>query len=94
MITKSIIQTFQRDGAVVVRNALSSKWLNVISNGIERNLLQPSEYASENDVTEGRFFDDYVNWRRIPEYKDLVRHSPAAKLAAQIMESSTAQVRM
>ena len=54
----------------------------------------PSDFASENDVPdgEGRFFDDYVNWRRIPEYESVARESPAAQIAAEVMCSSTAQL--
>lgn len=31
------------------------------------------------------------NWRRIPEFEDFVRHSPAGAAAAMLMRSSTAQ---
>jgi ectoine hydroxylase-related dioxygenase (phytanoyl-CoA dioxygenase family) len=33
----------------------------------------------------GRFFGDYCNWRRIPEYEDFLRHSPAASIAGTLM---------
>ena len=95
MITPHLVKQFQRDGAVVVRQAFSPHWLQVMADGVERNLRSPSEYASENAVTEqdgGRFFDDYVNWSRIPEYEDLVRNSPAAKIAANAMQSQRAQL--
>lgn len=93
MITTSMVESYRRDGAVCVRNAFSQQWLDQAGRGIERNLASPSEYASENAVAEGegRFFDDYVNWRRIPEFEDIVRNSPAAELAARIMDSSSAQ---
>ena len=81
---------FQKDGAVVVRGVFST-WLDKISAGIERNMAGPSQYASENAVSEGRFFDDYCNWQRIPEFEDVVTNSPAAALAAQLMGSQTAQ---
>jgi hypothetical protein len=47
-----------------------------------------SRYASENAVAAGggRFFDDYVNWSRIPEYEQLVRESPAAEIAAAVRD--------
>jgi ectoine hydroxylase-related dioxygenase (phytanoyl-CoA dioxygenase family) len=53
----------------------------------------PSEYASENAVSEGqgRFFDDYCNWTRIPEFERIVRESPASEIAAAAMMSQTAQ---
>ena len=95
MITPHLVKQFQRDGAVVIRQAFNSHWLRVMSDGVERNLQSPSKYASENAVTKkegGRFFDDYVNWSRIPEYENLVRNSPAAKIAAKAMQSQQAQL--
>lgn len=91
MITDQQIADFQRDGAVVVRGVFKD-WVDVMAEGIERNMREPGEYASENAVTEGRFFDDYCNWQRIPEFERVVRHSPAGELAARAMGSNTAQL--
>lgn len=90
MIAVSQIEEFQRDGATCIRGAFAD-WVDVIAAGIERNMAEPSEYASENAVTEGRFFDDYCNWTRIPEFERIVRESPAAEIAAQAMQSGSAQ---
>ena len=90
MISADEIATFQRDGAVVVRGVFKD-WLAVMAEGVARNMAEPGPYASENAVSEGRFFDDYCNWARIPEFEDLVRNSPAAALAAVAMGSSSAQ---
>nr|WP_040819124.1 phytanoyl-CoA dioxygenase family protein [Litoreibacter arenae] len=91
MITDQQIADFQRDGAVVVRGVFTD-WVDVMAEGIERNIREPGEYASENAVTEGRFFDDYCNWQRIPEFERIIRDSPAAELAARAMGSDTAQI--
>ncbi|WP_219928733.1 phytanoyl-CoA dioxygenase family protein [Aliiroseovarius pelagivivens] len=90
MITKQHIEDFQRDGVVVIRGAFTD-WIDTMIAGVDRNMADPSQYASENAVTEGRFFDDYVNWTRIPEYERIVRESPAAQIAAEVMQSETAQ---
>jgi ectoine hydroxylase-related dioxygenase (phytanoyl-CoA dioxygenase family) len=90
MITEAEIDAFQRDGAVAIRGAFAD-WVDVIAAGIERNMAAPGEYASENAVTEGRFFDDYCNWTRIPEFERIVRESPAAGIAAAAMRSKTVQ---
>ena len=83
---------FQRDGAVLLKG-LFTDWIETIEAGIERNMLEPSPTAWEGvkPGDPGRFFDDYCNWQRIPEFVRVVRDSPAAALAAQIMESRTAQ---
>ena len=90
MITEAEIDAFQRDGAVVLRGVFRD-WVDVMAAGVARNMAEPGPYASENAVTEGRFFDDYVNWTRIPEFERIVRDSPAAELAARAMRSDTAQ---
>ncbi len=90
MITQQQIEEFQRDGVAFIPGAFKD-WVEVMREGVARNLAEPGEYASENGVTEGRFFDDYCNWMRIPEFERIVRESPAAELAAKAMKSETAQ---
>jgi ectoine hydroxylase-related dioxygenase (phytanoyl-CoA dioxygenase family) len=90
MISEAQIADFQRDGAVVVRGVLAD-WVEVMAEGVARNMAEPGPYASENSVSEGRFFDDYCNWTRIPEFERVVRESPAAELAARAMRSASAQ---
>ena len=90
MMTPTQIADFQRDGAVVVRGVFAD-WVDTMAEGVAQNMAEPGEYASENAVTEGRFFDDYCNWTRIPAFERIVRDSPAAELAATAMQSRTAQ---
>ena len=90
MITAEQIADFQRDGAVVVRGVFKD-WVDTLAEGVAQNMADPGEYASENEVSQGRFFDDYCNWTRIPAFEKVVRESPAAALAAQAMQSQTAQ---
>ncbi|MFV0474922.1 MAG: phytanoyl-CoA dioxygenase family protein [Pikeienuella sp.] len=89
-MTPGEVERFQEDGAICLRGAFAD-WVDVIAAGIARNMEEPGEYASENAVTEGRFFDDYCNWTRIPEIERVVRDSPAARIAAEAMRSERAQ---
>jgi ectoine hydroxylase-related dioxygenase (phytanoyl-CoA dioxygenase family) len=84
---------YRRDGAVVVPG-LFRDWVDVIAAGIERNMREPGPFASENlkPGDRGRFFDDYCNWERIPEFADVIRTSPAARAAAELMGSKTARI--
>src|SRR5882724_8624963 len=87
------IADFRRDGAVCLPR-LFADWVEIISAGIERNIRDPGPYAAENVKSGdgGRFFDDYCNWERIPEFADVIRHSPGAQAAAELMGSTTAQI--
>ena len=90
MISDQIIEDFQRDGCAYLPGAFAD-WVDVMRDGVEENMNNPGPYASENAVTEGRFFDDYCSWTRISPFERIVRESPAAQIAAQVMRSQTAQ---
>ncbi len=86
------LAAYWRDGAICARG-LFADWVAPLARGVERNMAEPGPYASENlrEGEPGRFFDDYCNWERIPEFRDFVLHSPAARLAARAMGSTCAQ---
>lgn len=86
------LAAYWRDGAICARG-LFADWVAPLARGVERNMAEPGPYASENlrEGEHGRFFDDYCNWERIPEFRDFVLHSPAARLAARAMGSRCAQ---
>ena len=93
LVTEEMVETFQRDGVVLVKG-LWKDWVDVIRAGIERNMAEPGHYAAENlkPGEGGRFFDDYCNWTRIPEFRDVIENSPVAGVAAALMRSPTVQM--
>jgi ectoine hydroxylase-related dioxygenase (phytanoyl-CoA dioxygenase family) len=92
-VTPQQIADYRAHGAVHLPG-LFKDWVGAISAGIERNMHEPGPYASENLMAgeAGRFFDDYCNWDRIPEFANVIRQSPAAQAAAELMGSTTAQI--
>jgi len=62
--------------------------------GVARNMAEPGPYAAENlkEGEGGRFFDDYCNWTRIDEFADVIHASPAAEVAADLMQSKRVQM--
>jgi ectoine hydroxylase-related dioxygenase (phytanoyl-CoA dioxygenase family) len=84
---------YARDGVVVVRGAFTD-WVETLRAGFERNLAAPSGFAIENvgSGENGRFFEDYCNWQRIPEFEDFIRNSPAAAIAGRIMGAQSVQI--
>ena len=83
---------FRELGAICLRGVFTD-WVETLRDGIERNHDEPGPYFSENVVAgdPGRFWDDYCNWQRIPEFQRFITQSNAAQLAAQIMRSGKAQ---
>ena len=93
LISQADIDAFQRDGVILVKG-LFKDHVDALQKGIERNMAEPGEYAAENlkPGEGGRFFDDYCNWSRIAEFEQVVRTSPAAEVAADLMCSDTVQL--
>ncbi|MEM7562716.1 MAG: phytanoyl-CoA dioxygenase family protein [Pseudomonadota bacterium] len=83
---------YRSSGAICLRAAFTD-WVDCLREGIERNHSEPGPYFSENVPAgeTGRFWDDYCNWQRIPEFRKFITESNAARLAAAVMQSETAQ---
>ncbi len=92
-VSDTDIADYQRDGAVLIKG-LFADWVDVIRAGIERNMAEPGTYAAENlhAGEGGRFFDDYCNWTRIPEFGEVIHGSGVADAAAALMGSERVQV--
>lgn len=93
ILTQNQIDQYQRDGVTLVRGLFADQ-VDLLRRGIERNMAEPGPFASENfkPGESGRFFDDYCNWQRIPEFEQAIRQSPAAAVAADLMQSQSVQV--
>ena len=93
LITQDHIDTFQRDGVVLIKG-LFADHIDALRAGIDRNMADPGPYAAENlhAHENGRFFDDYCNWQRIPEFRQVIVDSPVAAVGADLMQSETVQL--
>ena len=93
LISQEQIDTYQRDGVVLIRG-LFADHVEALRAGIARNMEAPGPYAAENlkQGEAGRFFDDYCNWQRIPEFREVIARSAVAEVAADLMQSHSVQV--
>jgi ectoine hydroxylase-related dioxygenase (phytanoyl-CoA dioxygenase family) len=93
IVTDQMVEDFQRDGAVLVKG-LWKDWVEPLRAGIERNMTEPGPYGAENlkPGEGGRFFDDYCNWTRIPEFETVIKGSDVAQVAAKLMGSTRVQM--
>jgi len=91
-VSRTNIEEFQTNGVTLLRGVFG-EWTELLQRGVERNLADPGPYTKGYTPQggSGRFFGDYCNWQRIPEYEDFVRHSPAGAIAGQLMQSSHAR---
>ncbi|EEE37972.1 phytanoyl-CoA dioxygenase family protein [Rhodobacteraceae bacterium KLH11] len=93
LVSQAMIDDYQRDGVVLVKG-LFADHVETLRAGVAANMAEPGPYASENkkEGETGRFFDDYCNWSRIPEFREVIEGSPAAEVAADLMQSETVQM--
>ena len=93
LINQDHIDTFNRDGVVMIKG-LFADHVETLQAGVARNMATPGPHAAENlhKGEAGRFFDDYCNWSRIPEFEQVIMNSDAAEVGADLMQSQTSQL--
>jgi ectoine hydroxylase-related dioxygenase (phytanoyl-CoA dioxygenase family) len=91
-IPDSTVADFQSEGVVVLRGVFR-EWVNALAEGVAEIMQHPSPLERSYRPKDGSaaFFQDYCNWRRVAAFRAFVFDSPAAELAARLMDSSTAR---
>ncbi len=93
-VTDQTVLEFQRDGAVCIRQLLDTDEVALLRDGIEANLAAPSpraKVASRPDDP-GRFFEDFCNWKDIPQFGRFLKETPLALGAQRLMASTTVRL--
>jgi ectoine hydroxylase-related dioxygenase (phytanoyl-CoA dioxygenase family) len=87
VVDPTLVEAFRRDGAVCVRGAFSPEELSLVEAAIEENLAAPSDRAlvASRPDDPGRFFEDFCNWQRLSGIEEVMRASPAAAIAGELM---------
>ena len=86
VVSREDASTLSLRGAVHLKGVFSPHWVDVVAAGIARSVREPSGHSqSLRGGGQGAYFNDYFNWRRIPEFQDLVHNSPAGEIAARVM---------
>lgn len=85
---------FARQGAVVIRGALSPALVDTLRAGIDANLAAPSANAKVASSADdpGKFIEDFCCWADNPQYRELIWQSDLPRLAAQL--TGSARVRL
>ena len=92
-LDQDTVQQFQDNGVTVLRG-LFSDWIDTLQKGVAANMAEPNPTARiyRGEDGGGQFFVDYCSWQRIPEYRDFIFNSPAAEIAASLMNSNNVQL--
>ncbi len=88
------VEEYRRDGCVVVRGLFTTDEVELVRRGIERNLAEPGPLfgVASGDGDPGRFVEDFCNWERIDEYREIAFDSRAADVAGALMGSSVVRL--
>ena len=83
-------ERYRRDGVVHLPGAFDPAWLETLGAGIERNLAAPSPRfeARTSGESGARYCEDFWVWSEVPEFERFVRNSPAASLAAALLDAT------
>jgi ectoine hydroxylase-related dioxygenase (phytanoyl-CoA dioxygenase family) len=94
MIDQGLIEQYQRDGAVCIRQLFGRDEIATLRTGIDLNLLSLSPRAIVASAADdpGRFVEDFCNWQYNPHYRRFIFESALAETAGRLMQSSTARL--
>ena len=76
-LSPDAVQTFERDGALVLRGLLNPDDIARLARGIEHNLahLSPLAMVASQPDDPGRFVEDFCTWQTNPDYAAVLRQS-------------------
>jgi ectoine hydroxylase-related dioxygenase (phytanoyl-CoA dioxygenase family) len=85
----AFIERYRRDGVAHLEQVIAPEWIERLRAGVEENMAHPGPYAKlyTPEGQPGKFFGDYCNWQRIPEYRAFFVESGLAAIAARLMGS-------
>ncbi|MBB1597733.1 phytanoyl-CoA dioxygenase family protein [Achromobacter sp. UMC46] len=89
-----MIQAFQQDGAICVRQLFTPDEVALLTRGIESNLAAPSPRAKVASSADdpGWFFEDFCNWTENDDYRRFIFDSRVGSVAAQLMGCPSARL--
>jgi ectoine hydroxylase-related dioxygenase (phytanoyl-CoA dioxygenase family) len=93
-ITPALINAYQRDGAVCVRQLLSPDEVALIREGIDANLAAPSPRSiiASAPGDPGFFIEDFCNWQDNSAYRRAIFESPLAAAAGLLMGADSVRL--
>ncbi|NGM47271.1 phytanoyl-CoA dioxygenase [Rhodobacter sp. SGA-6-6] len=91
-VTEEMKRAYREDGAVFVKG-LFADWVDTLREGVEKNMAAPTfQMVTMKPGEKGRFFDDYCNWQKVPEFERAIFGSDAGRVAAELMGSGKVQI--
>jgi ectoine hydroxylase-related dioxygenase (phytanoyl-CoA dioxygenase family) len=88
-VSQSDIDAFHEDGAIALRQVVSSQWLEVLAQAVEDDIAKPGPFyhGYEPEDGQGRFHGNLRTWESHQGFRAFCLESPMAALAGKIMNS-------
>ena len=85
MIDEAAVESFQRDGAIRIRQLFRPQEISVLRSGIDENLanLSPRAKVASGADDPGHFVEDFCNWQDNAHYRRFIFDSALAETAAR-----------
>ncbi|MDA3040543.1 MAG: phytanoyl-CoA dioxygenase family protein [Actinomycetota bacterium] len=82
------LDTFERDGVVLLRGLLDEEWTGLLAEAIEHDISHPAPgYHGYDSAGGGRFHGNFDNWRSDPRFASYCLESPLPEVAAQLLDA-------
>lgn len=88
MINGDVINQYNRDGAVVLRNVISEEWRERLAAAIERDIANPGPFDHSYDVAGGRFHGNLRIWQNDPDFRAFCLEGPGVEIAREVTHAS------
>ncbi len=94
MIDGDTVESFQRDGAVCLRQLFGPEEIAALRAGIDANLarLSPRAKVASTQDDPGRFVEDFCNWQENEDYRRFIFDSALPETAGRLMRSRAARL--
>lgn len=89
-VSRSDVETYRRDGVVVLRGVVSPREIELLTAGIDAVLATPSPRAkvASSPDDPGFFIEDFCTWRDHESFGEFVRITTLGDVAAQLTDSN------
>ena len=89
LVSEAERRQFAQDGVICLRQRFEPSWLALLADGIESNMAAPSPLYAENLSADGkgRYCEDTWVWQRFPQFREFIFDSPAATIAARLLDA-------
>ena len=88
-ITSNEIETYHRDGVLLLQNMFDNDWIEILNKGLDTNCKNPTERSrtwNKDSLGRTMIFDNTA-WQHIDEYRKFIFNSPASQISGQLIGS-------